>query len=285
MTRTLLIAGLGYIGTELQRQASAAGWTVVGLNLSGHDGALACDLTSETSVADLAASLEPNTLPSAIVHCASSGRGGAAAYRAVFIDGCANLRRAFPEVPLVLVSSSSVYGQTDGSTVTEESPTEPDRETSRLLLDAERAALTTDACVTRLAGIYGPGRSVLLQRFLQGTAGIEDEGQRILNQIHRDDAASAILHLLNKPEFPLGEIFNVADSNPLTQLNCYEGLSELFSLPLPPRVPRDLNRKRAWTNKLVSNAKLLQSGWTPAFPNFLQAAQAVAESLNSSDNA
>ena len=98
---------------------------------------------------------------------------------------------SFPGVPLLLVSSSSVYAQTDGGVVTEESPTQPDRETGKLLLQAEQQVLVAGGIVARLAGIYGPGRSVILKRFLNGEAVIEDDGRRFLNQIHRDDAAAA----------------------------------------------------------------------------------------------
>lgn len=283
MSPTLLIAGVGYLGSELERQANHAGWKVIGLTKSGEGGYHACNLGSQDTVTSLANSLD--SPPTAIVHCASSGRGGAQAYQSVFVDGCTHLQTAFPATPLLFVSSSSVYGQTDGSTVTEQSPTEPDRETSRLLITAEQSVLASGGCVTRLAGIYGPQRSIILKRLLEDTAGIEDDGSRILNQIHRDDAASAIMHLLSSDPFPAGQIFNIADSSPLSQIDCYRNLAEQFGKPLPPTVPRNMNRKRAWTNKRVSNAKICSTGWTPTFPDFLQAAPAIAETLSASGNA
>jgi nucleoside-diphosphate-sugar epimerase len=282
MNKHLLIAGVGYVGSALQHQAQSNQWTVTGFTKSGGDDTRACDLTSRDALRDLATSLP--TPPTAMVHCASSGRGGAEAYQAVFVEGCANLLAAFPGVPLLFVSSSSVYGQTDGSTVTEASPTNPDRETSRLLLEAEQIVLSAGGCVARLAGIYGPGRSVILKKFLEGTAGIEEDGARLLNQIHRDDAAGALLHLLSHTPFPSGEVFNVADSTPIAQIDCYRGLASLFERPLPPTVPRNTNRKRAWTNKAVSNDKLVSTGWSPTYPDFLQAAPAIAASLNANGN-
>ena len=44
-------------------------------------------------------------------------------------------------MPLLFTSSTSVYAQTDGSVVTEESPAIPDRETGSLLLAAETVTL------------------------------------------------------------------------------------------------------------------------------------------------
>ena len=176
----------------------------------------------------------------------------------------------------MFTSSTSVYAQTDGSIVTEESPAVPDRETGRLLLEAERVTLDAGGVVARLSGIYGPGRSVILKKFLSGEAVIEEDGRRFLNQIHRDDAARAVFHLATSRATG---VFNVSDSTPLTQLGCYEKLSAMFSRPLPPCGPRDLNRKRGWTHKQVSNAKLRATGWQPEFPSFLTAAGEIAGTI------
>jgi nucleoside-diphosphate-sugar epimerase len=120
---------------------------------------------------------------------------------------------------------------------------------------------------------------VILKKFLAGETVIEEDGRRFLNQIHRDDAARAIFHLANLRPRPVGEIFNVSDSTPLTQLACHEILAELFSRPMPPSGPRDLNRKRGWTHKQVSNEKLRATGWKPLYPAFTEAARDVAKTL------
>ena len=266
----LLLIGHGYLGQAVARVFREGGWEVVTVSRSGGDGSLACDVGDPAAVSQLPAA-------DFIVHCASSGRGGADAYQHVYVDGCRNLVESFPGVPLLFTSSSSVYAQTDGSQVTEESPTIPDRETGRLLLEAERITLEAGGIVTRLSGIYGPGRSVILKKFLTGEAVIEEDGRRFLNQIHRDDAARAIFHLAKSGIG--GGIFNLSDSTPVTQLACYQKLSEIFHLPLPPVGPRDPNRKRGWTHKQVSNAKLIATGWVPEFPSFLDAAMGVAASL------
>ncbi len=155
--------------------------------------------------------------------------------------------------------------------MTEESDTIPDRATGEILLESERVILDAGGVVARLAGIYGPGRSVLLRKFLEGTAVIEEDGQRFINQIHRDDAARAILHLISLHPFPAAGIFNVSDSVTMTQLEVYKGLAEIFGKELPPSGPRDLDRKRGWTHKRVSNTKLCATGWEPEYPSFLEA--------------
>lgn len=260
---SLLLVGYGYLGQAIAQRARAAEWSVIPVSLSGGETSLACDVADPTAVAEL-----PEV--DAIVHCAASGRGGAEAYQRVYVDGCRHLIQRYPGKPLLFTSSTSVYHQTDGSTVDETSPCCPDRATGLLLLEAESLVLAANGIVARLAGIYGPGRSVLLRKFLANEAVIEEDGRRLLNQIHRDDAAQAVVHLLAQPT-ARGGCYNVSDSHPLTQLECYQALASRFDAPLPPTGPRDLNRKRGWTHKRVSNAKLCATGWQPKFPCFLDA--------------
>lgn len=209
--------------------------------------------------------------PDVVFQCVSSGRGGGVeAYRQVYLGGARALRAAFPAARLVYTGSTSVYPGTDGAWVDEDSPAEPDRETGRVLRETERVVLDHGGSVARLAGLYGPGRSVLLKKFLAGEAVIEGDGDRWLNQIHRDDAADALVRLA-RPDAPRG-LFNVADDVPLTQLALYRGLSERLGRPLPPHGPPDVNRKRGWTSKRVSNARLrAATGWAPRFPSFFDA--------------
>ena len=271
----LLLIGHGYLGQAITRWFRATGWQVTAVSLTGGEGVLVGDVGDPR----FAAGLGGLAAPDCIIHCAASGHGGAAAYQRVYVNGCRHILTAFPGIPLLFTSSSSVYAQTDGSVVTEQSPTLPTRETAILLLEAEAFTLAGGGIVTRLSGIYGPGRSVILRKFLTGEAVIEDDGRRYFNQIHRDDAVCAIHHLASHASMVRGEVFNVSDSTPLSQLACYGQLSGMFHRELPPSVPRDLLRKRGWTHKQVSSAKLQASGWSPQFPSFLDAAQVIAPTL------
>jgi nucleoside-diphosphate-sugar epimerase len=277
LLRVVLI-GHGYLGISLAGELHAAGDAVVAVH-RGESRAepypvLTGDVTLPGSLVAVRDSL-PFGRPDAIVHCASSSRGGAETYEAVFVDGIRNLRAIFPGVPILFTSSTSVYGQTDGSVVDEHSDTFPDRDTGRILLEAESLARGGGGIALRLAGIYGPGRSVHLKKMLEGSAVIEDvDPSRFLNQIHRDDAAGAILHLLRRGAGSFaGGLFNVVDDTPLTQRQCYEGLAAIFGLPVPPLAPPDPDRKRGWTHKVVSNAALRATGCEPRFPSFLGAVE------------
>jgi nucleoside-diphosphate-sugar epimerase len=217
-----------------------------------------------------AASSSFNSSPyDAWIHCASSGGGGTPAYVHTYLKGVRHLRQLLPEVQGLFVSSTSVYGQTDGSPVDETAPTQPSRETGRILLEAESETLAGGGSVLRLAGLYGPGRSVLLRKFLSGEARLEAGGHRWINQIHRQDAARALLTVLRSGRSKVqGQIFNTADNHPQQQRSLYAGMAERLHRPLPPEGEADFSRKRGWTSKRILNGKLRALGWEPDFPEY-----------------
>lgn len=267
----IVIAGCGFVGEPLRRSLAAADREVIGLTLSGSATTQACDISDRSSVEALAVRIGA---VDAIVHCASSGRGGdrVQRYRDVYLRGSENLVTTFEPPRFIFTSSTSVYGQTDGDVVDERSLAEPGAETGKILRETEEYSLQHGGSVARLAGIYGPGRSFLLRRFLEGEAQIDG---RWINQVHREDAAAALAFLLvNDP--PPG-IFNVADDSPLWQHDCYAELAGRFGLPLPPEGKPDPDRKRGWTNKRVSNAKLRALGWAPRFPSYFEALDGDAQ--------
>ena len=275
--RRIVIAGCGFTGLATARVFHAAGWNVLGLTHSADSAlalasepwpAMACDISSPGAVSSIIEKCGRE--PDAVIHCASSGRGGADAYRSVYLEGSRNLLDVLAPRRFLFTGSTSVYAQIDGGWVTEESPAVPPRETGRLLRETEDLVLSRGGIVARLAGIYGPGRSVLLRKFFSREAVIEDDGRRFINQVHRDDIASA-LHVLIERGAP--GIYNVSDNHPTTQRETCEWLAARFALPMPPAGPINPDRKRGWTNKRVSNSKLRALGWAPGFPSFFDAVE------------
>ena len=269
MLSSALVIGCGYVGEGLLRALSEQGWQAIGLTLSDDSAAKLGSSGLNVVAADIrehgfAKKLKGKSF-SLVVHCASSGGGGSESYERLFERGTRNVFAALEMGHFLFVSSTSVYAQTDGSSVDELSPTEPERATGKILRKAEDLVLSRRGTVARLAGIYGPGRCVPLARLLAGDAIIEGEGERTMNSIYRDDAVSALLFLAKGK--PSG-IFNVVDNCPVSQLEWSRWVAQRAGKPTPPFGPRDFKRKRAWTNKRVSNAKLRRLGWEPAFPSF-----------------
>jgi nucleoside-diphosphate-sugar epimerase len=267
----ILIAGCGYVGEATADLFHSAGWNIEGWvhskesasRLSAKPYSIrSIDVSQRSEVAKRAEAFD------AVIHCASSRGGDAEAYRQIYLNGALHLVETFPNAKILFTSSTSVYAQRDGSWVTEESETKLLRETSRILLEVEKLILEKGGIVVRLAGIYGPRRSALLSKFLNGTATIDPNNDRFVNQVHRDDIALALFLLLNREAQESASIYNVVDDQPLLRSDCYRWLAQRLNRPLPPVRNSEQPRKRGDTNKRVSNAKLRRSGWTPEYPTF-----------------
>jgi len=277
-----LIVGCGYVGTVLGTELVRFGHTVHGLRRTAGSNSdlqtagiipLLGDVTKRDDLAKMPANYDW------VINCVSSSGGGADDYQAVYLQGTRNVLEWLSPTPpkkFVYTSSTSVYAQTDGSLVTETSPTEPASETARVLLETENLLLKATlanfpAVILRVAGIYGPGRGYWFKRFFQGEAKIEGNGERFLNMVHRDDVAGAIIAALKNGR--PGEIYNVVDDEPVTQIEQYRWLAATSGRDIPPFAELELqaNRKRGWTNKRISNRKLKSElAYQFKYPTFRQ---------------
>lgn len=274
----ILIAGCGYLGQAVGDRLYAEGWEVEGWTVSTASAAAlstkpypvrVCNMSDRKEVKNCRQEFD------VVVHSASTRGGDADLYRRTYVDGAKNLLERFPASRVVLVSSTSVYPQRGGEWVNEESATNPEHETGRMLREAEQLVLGREGVVARLAGLYGPGRAYLLRRFLDGEAVIDETSDRFVNQVHRDDAAAALV-LLASRQMKGSEIYNVVDDQPILQSECYRWLAAKLDRPVPPIGKSMSERKRGRSNKRVSNAKLRGIGWVPRYPTF---AQAMDESI------
>jgi nucleoside-diphosphate-sugar epimerase len=135
----------------------------------------------------------------------------------------------------------------------------------------EAAAGGLPVTILRLAGIYGPGRCYWLNQFLAGQARLDENSGRFLNMIHREDVVQAILAVLDRPGAAAGRVYNVADDGPVTARELFGWLAQQLGRPLPPETSGEVAapRKRALTNKRVSNARLkAELGWQPHYPTY-----------------
>jgi nucleoside-diphosphate-sugar epimerase len=138
------------------------------------------------------------------------------------------------------LSTVGVYGDQKGAWVDEASPAAPALERSLLRLEAEQAwlafAAETDRRVEvfRLAGIYGPGRSVI-DGLRAGTARCIVKPGQVFNRIHVDDVARVLAAAIDKDTGH--RVFNVSDDEPAPPEDVVAYAAELLGLPAPPPVP------------------------------------------------
>jgi nucleoside-diphosphate-sugar epimerase len=276
-----LIVGCGYVGMALGRRLAQQGHQVFGMRRSPEAQAEVASagirfVRGDISNPESFSQIEPAF--DWVINLVSSSKGGIEEYRKVYVEGNRNLLRwleAKPPKMLLYTSSTSVYAQTDGSVVTEESPAEGSSETSRLLVEAEKILLDAalDRCfpalVLRVAGIYGPGRGHMYQQFLMGQARLIGDGERLLNMIHLEDLVDLIIAALAQGR--AGELYNAADDHPVPEREFYEWLATRLQRPMPPAASPEqvAARKRGLTSKRVSNEKIkAHTGYWFLYPTF-----------------
>lgn len=166
------------------------------------------------------------------------------------------------------LSSTGVYGDCGGAWVDESAPIRG-RRADRNAADAAWTAL--GACVFRLPGIYGPGRSIL-DRIADGAAHRIDIPGQVFSRIHVDDIVGAV-RLAARAE--LRAILNIADDLPAPQNALVELGCALLGQPLPPLqtlAAANLSpAARAFyaENRRVANGKAKRLlGWRPLYPTY-----------------
>ncbi len=275
----ILIAGCGDVGCRLATRLVASGHDVFALRRSADRlppgvRPIAADLSRPSDLVDLPGELD------VVVYTAGPRGGGEPAYRSAYVEGQQNLRDALADAGAtprrwLFTSSTAVYGQDSGEWVDEDSTTEPTRFSGRILLEGEAFAATAAAetCVLRLGGIYGPGRTALIDSVREGRARLRPGPPHYTNRIHADDAAAALLRLVHADALPpcvLGVDGSPADSNDVL---CF--LAESLGLPQPPEEDPDSSgsdasastRRRAGS-KRCRNARLVSLGFLPSYPSY-----------------
>lgn len=265
----VLLAGCGDVGIRTGLLLAAQGRKVYGLRRSS--GALppslqplSGDLTDPASLGRL-----PDDIAD-VVFLPAPGQRDEAAYRGLFLDGLRHLLGALDGASrlhrLLFVSSSAVYGEHGGAWVDEDSPCRPLAFNGRLLLQAEQwlQQALPQAVVARCSGIYGPGRTRLVDQVLAGTARLPAGAPEFSNRIHVDDAAGALAHLLTlaqpQPCYVLSDDYPAS----LAEVQCW--LAD--QLGLPPPAPETAAGERAVGNKRLSNRRLRESGYTLQYADF-----------------
>lgn len=261
----VLIAGCGDVGTRLGLILAAAGHAVWGLrrhpqNLPAPIQPLAADLHRGSGLDALPCELD------AVVCMTAADDGSEAAYQRAYLEAPAQLLATLAqrgEQPrLLFASSTSVYGQDDGDWVDETSLAAADTPTARIMRRAEAQWLDGGGwrSVLRFGGIYGPGRTWLIEQVRRG-----GKASNIWsNRIHAEDAARAAAHVLAlaAPE----PTYNVVDDSPAPLPEVYAWLGQRLGVTPPPSHDTTVASRRG--SKRVSNRRLRASGFELLYPSY-----------------
>ncbi len=214
--RTFVIAGCGYTGTRVAERLAPQG-PVIGLTRKAHT----FEFTAPFDVIYLVPPPAPGTTDPRIER---------------FLD-------ALPAAPgrIVYVSTTGVYGDAGGATVTEDTPPAPMTDRARRRLAAETALRAwckprkIEWVILRVPGIYGPGR-LPLDRLQRGEPALAESEAGPGNRIHVEDLADICVAALLQPQ-ARNRIYNVGDGDHTTSTAFLGIVARLAGLPPPAQLP------------------------------------------------
>jgi len=275
-----LIIGCGYLGSRV-----AAAWLEQGheVNVLTRSRERAGEFRQQRLrpvVGDVTrpASLESLPAADAVLYAVAWDRSGGQSRRQVLIDGLECVLDALSDTvrKLVFISSTSVYGQTSGELVDEDSDCNPKTENGRICLEAERRVAdfaarhpATQTVILRLAGIYGPNR--LLQRVaaVRAAEPIAGRPDAWLNLIHVEDAVSTVLGAVESNSSHTTWL--VSDGHPVQRRTYYEMLARFLAAPAPrfeASPEADTTRTHGLNKRCVNLRMLAELGVPLKFPRF-----------------
>jgi len=290
----VLIFGCGYLGRRAAEYLHADGHTVYAVTRSFPRAAGWESRGWRPIVADV---MRPESLAAlpmvdVVLYAVAADRDSPVPKRDLAIMGLENSLRAISGTCacVVFISSTSVYGCSQGEVINEESPAEPETESGRICLEAERTLIRwrdadgrgTATVFLRLAGLYGPDR--LLTRIGQLREGVPlaGDGEAWLNLIHRDDAARLAIksaRIGRDQSLYLG-----SDNEPVRRRDFYGRLAELTDSPPPTFDPAAAGSDRGSAkglNKRCDNHRIRHElDFRCAFPTYREGlADALARTL------
>ena len=179
---------------------------------------------------------------------------------------------------LVYLSSTGVYGDRQGGWVSEDSDVDTVTNQGKARVKAEKNWLNLareyniPLFVFRIAGIYGPNRSVF-DRIKARKAQKIVKADQYFNRIHVDDLSGAVCTGLENPE--LAGIYNIADDLPSSGADVIDEATKLLQKPNLPEVNFDdaklstMAKSFYLESKRVSNKKLKNSlGYCLKYPTY-----------------
>ncbi len=274
----VLIAGCGQLGNQLGQNLVDQGHEVFGIRRTINK----VSPSIQAIEADLFAPLPelPNNLEY-VYYIVSAKTYNDLAYYKAYVLGLKHIIEALKNQPikrLFFVSSSSVFGQSDGEKVTEDSLAEAKNFSSRRLLEGEEIAHNAPfpATVIRFGGIYGPGRTYLIDMVQQGKANCMEDVYS--NRIHSDDCIGILEHLmqLTNPD----ALYIGVDNEPALTCDVYEWLAEQLSVAsVQHREPTENSRMQR-SNKRLSNAKITATGYQFKYPSYREGYSEMLENLS-----
>lgn len=282
----LAVFGAGYVGGALAREALAAGLRVTALTRNAETAAGLRAAGAAVIVGELGSAAWWPELADEVDLVAvtvAAGGGGVEGYRRSYVEGLRSVTgwakgaaaaHGGQIPPLVYTSSTSVYPQDGGARVTEADAVGGAAETTQALIEAEHvaAAWPGAATVLRLAGIYGPGRTHLIEQVRSGE--VAGRPEMHLNLIYRDDIVAGLWaafgEAVARAAGAKAKVLNLADEGEATKGEVAAWLAERLGLAMPRFTGQPAGGRRAVTPDRIVDASRARAelGWRAAKRTF-----------------
>jgi nucleoside-diphosphate-sugar epimerase len=278
VSKRFLIIGCGDLGNTIAKKLISHQHKVYGLRrnidqLSEGVQPIACDFYDLDNLP---------TLPDVdyVIFSAAAKSRELEHYRQIYVDAPAAILNALPTPPAhsFVISSTGVYAQNSGEWIDEQSAAEPNTPHSAQLLEGESQFKKRSNCtVIRSSGIYGPGRTHLLQRVLAGTIALE-RPTHYSNRIHSDDLANFVVHLIGKAidQQPLQELYLASDGNPTPIHEITHWLAEQLDVSITHQEPIQRGG-----NKRIDNKAMRESGFVCRYKDYKAGFKPLLDDLQS----
>jgi len=168
-----------------------------------------------------------------------------------------NWSKTSPGSGLVFSSAGSVYSENCGGQVEEQSATQQ-TERSTPLLAGEQTVLGPGGCVLRLGGLYSQQTGP--HNYWAKGGEFPSKPRGIINLLHYEDAARAVVKCLEQPEKIRGEIFLVSDGAPITRQEIASAAGVAGKVHFTGA--DDVDGKKYNTGKIRNTL-----GWQPIYPS------------------
>ena len=177
------------------------------------------------------------------------------------------------------LSTTGVYGNTNGKWVCEKDKPNPFQRRSRKRLNCEKEWIESGLPIQifRLPGIYGPGRSTF-ESIKNKKVRVISKNNHVFSRIHVADITNAIVYLLrNQTTLKFHQIINIADDEPCSQIDVIQYCHDLLGLQMPKPIMFEEAKKELspiaqsfWIeNRRVSNKLLCKElGYKLIYSNY-----------------
>ncbi|WP_420099606.1 SDR family NAD(P)-dependent oxidoreductase [Corynebacterium sp.] len=245
--RTLLV-GCGRVGIQVGIRLAELGGCVTGLRRAPSE---LPDSFEKVAVDLIESPIVPMGHYDAMVITITPSIGRESNLKQGYIESLKGLHDRLPSIPdrVVFVSSTGVFDSSHrGRVLSEVDVPSPTSDRGKLLKNGEEVARELfGAHIIRPAGIYGPGREMIIRKVVEHQPVQYD---RMTNRIHEQDLVEAVTRVVTDHRPP--HILHAVDLAPAPLQEVVEFVASQLGVEAPPSLPTDGPCGKTFNGELLS---------------------------------